>query len=218
MSFFSLFHSLFFPLSCASCGKHGEALCQQCALHLPFAETLNDRRSFALYNYHHPLIARAVRTLKYHRRRELAEALLQHGAPRITEWLAEVLQSEAPERIVLVPIPQHQSKTRERGFSQSLLLARALKKALEGAEVRILLRKYRSTVPQARLKKRKERLANLIGTMEVDKALDPATLYLVVDDVITTGATVQEALRALGAGGAKRILAVALAHGYAQRH
>ncbi len=217
-SFFSWLPSILFPPSCVGCSRRGTGLCADCAVQVPPAPSLEEPRMFALYLYGYPLVAKAVRDLKYHHKRDGAEALLRYGVPRLSEWLADVLLSEQPEKMVLVPIPQHQSKTHERGFSQSLLLARALSRELDGATISQVLRKRRHTVPQVCLKNRKERLANLIETMETKKALDPSVLYIVVDDVITTGATVREATRALEKGGARRILAVALAHGYANQH
>ncbi len=96
------------------------------------------------------------------------------------------------------------------------LTAKWLQPFMPGSQVLSVLHKTRATVAQARAHNIHERRKNLSHSMAADGKLDKKVLYILVDDVITTGSTVREAGRALRAAGAKHICAVALAHGYAQ--
>lgn len=192
----------------------GTALCHRCMEVIPLAPPLTDKYDYALYDYGNKLVRRAVWEFKYHHHALPARALWEYGAPHITDFLSEVLQSTTPQSLVLVPIPQHRQKARARGYNQSLLLARWLAQTTECATVATVLLKTIPTMPQARTKNRSARIKNVAHSMRAEKSLDPKAIYVIVDDVMTTGATVHEARRALRAGGGKKIVAVALAHGY----
>jgi predicted amidophosphoribosyltransferase len=172
---------------------------------------------YAIYDFGHPLVARAIHDLKYYRKSEAVQILIEHGAPLINEWLADLLQSPQPHQMVLVPIPLHPARLKERGFNQSALLARRIAKTIPNTKTIPLLKKYRLTIPQARIKHRPERIINLSHSMKTVRTINSTLLYILVDDVMTTGATFQEATRALKEAGAQRILSLALAHGYSRK-
>ncbi len=211
------FWSTLFPASCVGCNAHGSALCQNCCARIPLSPDTEDPRVYALYDYGNRFVEQAVRNLKYHRKSEVARALMKYGTPHVAEFISTTLQSEHPEAIVFIPIPQHRKKSVERGFSQSELLASIIAGEFKGSRVSRLLRKHRFTLPQAQIKQKSLRLTNLKSSMEAIRPLDPLALFILVDDVTTTGATFTEATRALQAAGAKKILCIALAHGYAKR-
>lgn len=210
-------NSILFPSKCLNCKATGEALCQECIEKIPLATSVEDRNTFAVYDYNNKIVEKVIRDLKYYHRKEAAISLARSGIPHILEYISSMIQTEYPENIYLVPIPQHKSKTRKRGYNQSELLARAIVEGLDGAKISQLLKKNRFTIPQAHIQNKNIRLQNIKDSMSISAPINEGALYVLIDDVTTTGATFIEARRALKAGGIKKILAVALAHGYARK-
>ncbi len=115
---------------------------------------------------------------------------------------------------ILVPIPLHSRKMRERGFNQSVLLAHCIAEVIGNIPVETLLQRVLDTASQTPLGREKR-----IKNMERAFALQPgATIaankkYVVVDDVFTTGATLNSCCKALREAGADRLSVLTLAHG-----
>lgn len=159
--------------------------------------------------YHDPRVTALVWEVKYYadsRAAALAGAVL-----------ADILISIANEELgrpLLIPIPMHRVRRRERGHNQTEVLCEAaLTHAASFYEYAppALLR-VRHTPTQQGLSKH-ERVENLKGSMHVqDESLVRGRVCVVVDDVSTTGATFEEATRALKAAGATRVECVALAY------
>jgi ComF family protein len=140
-------------------------------------------------------LALAVQVLKYARRRALADALGQLLAERYPF---------APTA-VLVPVPLHISRLRERGFNQAVLLARRLGRARGLAVVSRALVRTRATHAQPGLTAAARR-TNLAGAFALRPGTVVAGLELVlIDDVLTTGATADACARVLSAAGAARV-------------
>ncbi len=113
---------------------------------------------------------------------------------------------------MIVPVPLHARRKRERGFNQSRLLARELGRA-EGVEVEAkLLRKMKNVPPQAGLEGRERREENVRGVygMRNPRRVRGKTVLL-VDDVFTTGATIRECSRVLKEAGAAEVRALTIA-------
>lgn len=119
---------------------------------------------------------------------------------------------------IIVPVPLHPARQRERGFNQSELLAAGLVRALErqsgGAAPRVAhecLRRKRATPPQTGLTVAARR-ENLRGAFEVVKPEEVrGRCVVLVDDVMTTGATLSACARALNRAGAAEVLGITLA-------
>lgn len=205
---------MLFPVRCKGCGRPGTALCTLCICTIGRADKLSPKL-YAVFDYGHPIVRASIKELKYHRKSEAARALAAAALPYLVEHLNNKMHRAYTEPLILVPIPSYKAKVRDRGFNQSALIAAWWKESLPQATIKHCLSKTTATLPQAHLNRR-TRLQNLAGVMQASTVVDPNSIYVVVDDVITTGATCAEAMRALSAAGAHKIHCVALAHGYAR--
>jgi len=111
----------------------------------------------------------------------------------------------------VAPIPLHPSKLRERGFNQSLLLAEQLCRNFDKKLRPDVLLKVRQTKNQAELSQ-KERWTNMEGAFRIKRSEKVSGKnILLIDDLLTTGATASEAARALKENGAQKVAVYTLA-------
>lgn len=196
------------PPCCRTCGFpfYGEAgsgrLCPHCtALEPAFRE---GRTCVLLKGPARSL----VHALKYHRALHVLEdiAVLIRAAPGIAEHLRGA---------VLVPVPLHARKERERGYNQSRLLAESFAAAGGGgARVEEPLRRIVDTPSQTTLDRR-TRQANLKNAfaLRTGAAINPAERYVLIDDVFTTGSTLNACATVLRRAGCLNLDVVTFGHG-----
>lgn len=204
---------LLLPPACAGCGAYGSAICELCRaslrppvdpgdafLAMDRAAIVGDALLVGVAAFaHRDEAQRILRRLKYGGGQRLATPLARLAAPALRQLLA------VSGPVVLVPVPLHEGRHRERGYNQAALLAEAL-----GRETRVrvwpgLIRR-RATERQHGLD-RSTRLRNLRDSMAVGRASPPDSrlpeTVVVVDDILTTGATFEACaviLRAAGVG------------------
>jgi ComF family protein len=145
--------------------------------------------------------------------RRLIHLLKYDGMRPLADMLAERCATQADLREhadLVVPTPLHWTKRLERGFNQSLLLARAAARRHSLPCVPEALRRKRATPPQAGLSG-VQRRASLRGAFEANRGLVQGKRILLVDDVVTTGATLESCARALRKAGAVRVTAMTVA-------
>jgi len=164
--------------------------------------------------YHDPRVTALIWELKYYGTRRAAALAGEH--------LSEVLLAIAAEELgapLLVPVPMHAARRRERGHNQTELLCGHVMLALRslGGEGPVLEYKPNALTRPVNTKTqqglpRAERLKNIKNSMRVfDAEIVRGRVCIVVDDVTTTGATLAEAKRALRAAGARTVHLIALA-------
>ena len=114
----------------------------------------------------------------------------------------------------LVPVPLHPRKYRERGFNQSEALCQALIRLKTSASMANILQRIIDT-PSQTLFSRKERMRNLRHAFQINPSavLQPENRYVIVDDVFTTGSTLNACAKVLKKGGIRRIDILTLGHG-----
>ena len=117
---------------------------------------------------------------------------------------------------LLIPIPLAPKRLRERGFNQALLICEKLVKLDGGINFQLeknVLIKPKDTEHQVRIEDRSKRLKNIIGSFLVKNSEKIKNRNIIlIDDVVTTGATLSEARKMLKQAGAKKIIAFTVAH------
>lgn len=168
-----------------------------------------------LMDYQNPAVEDLIRSLKY----DGSGYGAQLAATLLADYLREEIASQrnfSQKKILLVPVPLHKSRARERGFNQIELVLKALPQEFRDGTLSRLapetLARTRETKPQTRLP-RSERLSNVAGAFSVpDESLVRGTHIYLMDDVTTTGATLANAATPLRRAGAEvTLLALARA-------
>ncbi len=216
---------LLFPRWCVGCGSEGDFICPTCLKSLPRinpplcprcgrpqlnavicpvcvgwqADIDGIRAPFKFDG----AVRRAIHELKYKNVRAIA-ALLGH-------WLGDYLADYPLPAEVLVPVPLHHKRLRERGYNQSRLLARELAKLSGLPLVDGCLVRERYTTPQARTSNVDERRNNVADAFACrDRRLEGRAVLL-IDDVATSGATLDACARVLKEAGAGSVWGLVLA-------
>jgi ComF family protein len=217
--------SLLYPATCTICGKNvrtGEYLCDQCEASVlrvvpPFCETCSEpfegsiTGAFTCANCAHRTIYFDAAVAAYRGRGIVREIIHQFKYTRqihlrhlVGRWLRAALDDQRLRDYrfnVIVPVPLHPARQRERGFNQASLLAELLS-TQTSIPCRLLLKRIRYTTTQTALD-RSERMENLHNAFRLRKNADVRGFrVLLIDDVLTTGSTLSECARMLKRAGA----------------
>ncbi|MDD2758626.1 MAG: ComF family protein [Patescibacteria group bacterium] len=223
---------ILFPVFCAECGREGEWWCEECLAEKKFsifgfcpvcgkqsrgetcpgcreASSLDGVFSFLIYTENDP-VGKLIKDFKY----SFALDIKTVWGKIIPRAVGETkFCGENPW--LLVPVPLHPRRERERGYNQARVIAEIIFSVLQKkyptgqfiAGSRGLSR-VRPTAQQARLS-REERMKNVYGAFAW--AGEPPERAILVDDVFTSGATMQECARVLKMAGTKKVLGLTLA-------
>lgn len=215
MSLVSILIDTLFPERCVGCKTRGTSLCEAClSSSRPPHQTPHDWIS-ALYSYKEPKIKKSVWLLKYKNRKRLAGVFGKAIADQVLLDMSDELLFYTDRKIVLVPIPISKQRRKERGYNQSTLISEILLKILNTPHVSLdetILFKSKEIIRQSHTRSRTERLHGITGSFSVTRPCDPRAWYILIDDVTTTGATLDEARKVLRKAGARKIHAYVLAH------
>lgn len=196
---------LVFPLACILCNDPGTLICKSCEKTLRPNDARSQNQIYSCGPFSHELLERMITSLKYGG----VFALAPIGAT----WMSRVLLHRARELIKLrptvIPIPLHPRKKRIRGFNQSERLAAHLGTLLN-LPCDTALRRARATPSQTKLT-REQRQENVQNAFVYPRERAPQHVLL-IDDVITTGATLNDAARALKEKGTETVSGCTLAY------
>ena len=214
-----------FPIECAGCGDSGGLICGQCSddlpvLSRPFCEICCTPGDFARcqpcaestrwfdgvrspYRYA-GVIRQAILALKY--------GGIKAGSSQLGDLLADYLTQNPLAGDVVAPVPMHGSRLKERGYNQADLLARRVARRCDLRYAPGLLVRTRSAEPQAGIDDPNQRTINVAGSVELAAGVDVSGVEIILlDDVATTGSTLEECARALKQGGARSVWCLTLA-------
>jgi competence protein ComFC len=216
--------SLLFPQWCLGCRKEGEYICNSCRSSLPkiagplcpkcgrpqasgilcpdcisWNSSIDGIRSPFRFE---GVIREAVHQFKYKNLRALA--------PTLGAMMADYLQTNPIPGEILVPVPLHPKRWRERGYNQSGLLAKELGKTAGLPVIEDGLMRQKYTPPQAKTLNVVERKKNAIGAFSCHSDLKNKKI-IVIDDVSTSGATLDACATVLKTAGADSVWGLTLA-------
>jgi ComF family protein len=203
-SCFTGFKKLVSPL-CRICGEpfksrvEEDHLCEKCLIKRPYYDELK-----APYLYEEKLMA-AIQLIKYSGKSNIVKSLGPILATYAKNWINDT------NEMIMMPVPLHKKKLRQRGFNQSALFVKAISPVLGIEADYFTLKRIRYTESQAGLSM-DERRKNVRGAFDTreDNDINGKTIIL-VDDVATTGNTMNECARILKKAGAEKVLALTLA-------
>lgn len=203
--------SILFPVSCIGCPTIGTVLCVKCMEKIPSPHKNLPQWVHAVYSYKHPIIQKSIWHLKYKNGRAFAEI---YGTV-LYNILAKDNSGHSTRYII--PIPISNKRLRERGYNQTILLLGkicSLDREHLFQNGSALLVRHEKGIRQAKTQTKQERLENIRGSFQATQELDPQAMYILIDDVVTTGATLREARAALEERGASttNITALTIAH------
>lgn len=224
-----------FPKYCVQCKKFGSYLCPTCFSYVTFAETgfCTVCQRAAIGGLTHPVckktltvdgvfssliytgvVKKLVYQFKY-------KPYLTGLKPLLSDFFYEGMIQKEPfyhllsKQVIFVPVPLHASKLRKRGYNQASLLAKGLAQKLD-IRVWESLERIRNTKTQVGLSQ-KDRTENIQGAFRLAKGYETkvteVTDVCLVDDVVTSGATLKEAAKVLKKAGVAKVWGITLAHG-----
>lgn len=221
---------LFFPIRCLACNKYGKYLCRNClrtinistefnciGCNIPsnYGATCENCRNkwhldslFICADYNNQIVSKLIHKMKYSYISECSKHLAEIAKEYIERFPKNTFNHSA-----VIPVPLSPSRLNWRGFNQAELIARSISKKI-GAKmdadilIRNIMRK-----PQAQIKQKEDRLINITDSFSVRQKRKLPASVLLVDDVCTTGATLNECARVLKQNGSVKVDALVIARG-----
>jgi ComF family protein len=206
-----------FPKHCLTCNKEGVYLCEDCFSLIDFLPKIDFKTRYldgliSATSYNNIVTKELITKFKY-------EPFIKDIAPTLAYLIFhhikisenEIINFEK-EKCLIIPIPSHLKKEKLRNFNPPTEIAKSLSLLLKiPLETNILL-KTRQTTPQINLskKERENNVKNVFMVRDKNNSLINKTIFL-VDDVFTTGSTLQEAARVLKNAGAKKVIGMTVA-------
>ena len=215
----------FFPARCIGCGKWGSFLCRECVINLPHIEppfcnkcgkpessgtfcpncwgwqsAIDGIRSVFRFD---GIIRKAIHELKYYHVKAISNVMALYLANFISEYPLSF--------DIIVPVPLHKNRLKQRGYNQSSLLATELAKIKRSPMLDDYLFRVKDSPAQARTSNVEQRKRNVVDAFICKKGELSGKCVALIDDVCTTGATLEACAKALKAAGVQSVWGLTLA-------
>ena len=219
---------ILFPPQCAGCKRGGSVLCSSCMAHFvpvmgPSCQRCGSplsQKGMCQQCQYHPLGLSGLRAVSSYREplRSCIHALKYDGNTRLAEplgrLLAQAYQYYSLQADAIIPVPLHGERQKQRGYNHAHLLAEVCAAQVNVPLYEDMVIRCRATPAQVGLAA-SERLQNVAGAFRCSTAFATGRLYgrriVIVDDVYTTGATLESCARPLFAAGAREVWGLVLA-------
>jgi ComF family protein len=197
-----------FPPKCIICHQEGRYLCLS---HQKFSPAPPNKvdfrfldRIYAAVKYYDPISEKLISFLKF------------RGFSGVADIMADEIIKSVPVNFwkdaIIVPIPLHWMRQFWRGFNQTDSIAQALAKKIPHIKVQHILKRKKRTSQQARLS-RQERFFNTQGAFFLNQKIQKTNHYILLDDVVASGATLESAAQTLKQSGVRNVEALVFARG-----
>ena len=172
---------------------------------------------YSLFKYKDPLVRQALWALKYEGNRKIGRLFAILLYDTLIEIISEATLYDNFSQPLFIPIPLSKERYKERGWNQAEIIVQEIIKLYPQSDWQYeknILQKVKHTMPQTKLSraKRLENLKNCFATNPEKLKIIKNRNIVLVDDVVTTGSTIQEARRTLLEAGARQVLAFTVAH------
>jgi len=208
--------SILLSIKCFNCEAKNETFCLNCIQKVNITSKIQNDNMFAIFDYNDPIIKKAIWQLKYHHKLYLGKKLGEILYNSLQIEISNLKTVFIHQDIYVIPVPLSKKRLSSRGYNQSEIIAKGF--CISDLEKTFKIRKdiiYKKTdtIPQAKILNRKKRLNNLKGVFEIKNSkIVKNNVFIIIDDVITTGATVNEIMKILKKFGAKKVIGLAIAH------
>jgi ComF family protein len=209
----SFFLDLLFPIKCLGCKKEIKSyLCNECIESIPleFSDTPTSHLEhlYSVANFDHPLLSRCIKEFKYRFVRDLAKPLSSIIIRSIEQ---NDLQFNSP---IAIPVPLSHKRFNWRGFNQAELIAKHLAEHFDWEIDTNIISRTKTSKPQADIENKEEREVNIRDNFVLVSEINVSNRnFILIDDVTTTGSTINECAKILKQNGAKSVIGFTVARG-----
>ncbi len=202
-----------FPLYCLGCQTPKSYLCENCIATIESPQQNLPSWIHPLFSYKNKLIRKSIWLLKY---KGIYGIGKMYGLYLYDILLEDFAEKLVTKNTIVIPIPLGSKRQRERGYNQALLVAKGIISHDETSCLKLetnILKRYNTDTRQSHLKQKKLRLQNTSGNFYIQSPEKIAGKNIIlIDDVVTTGATLREARKILQQAGARKVTAYTIAH------
>lgn len=194
-----------FPHSCLSCGRGDKILCDSCVSDIKIRNYFEDKKVNAVCDYNEQSVKKIIHLYKYQYIGECADIFLFLLKKYMSNNIGIYDSVDA-----LVPVPLFKYKYRKRGFNQSEQIAKMVSTIIDKPVDVSIIERIKNTKQQVGLSK-KERKSNITGSMSIKNKNTLPKKVLLIDDVYTTGSTIDECAHKLNDAGVENIKVLVMA-------